>query len=150
VLSIYGILDYVERVGLSDSELASLRNELTAAAALPPEAMLTAVRIALAKYPQTRAMVGRLARDPRTGTTRGEWLSRSDWVELDTTQTEADVLAARFLDWQIPASELTEAAQVAVVKESLLSGHDQWEIMRLLDLSPSEYERIRQRVEQNE
>lgn len=151
------ILGYARRAGLSDSEFLALSNEITAASALPQEAMRTAMKIALAKYPQTREMVRRLASDPTTGTLRGEWLSRSDWIELDTAQTEADDLARRFLNKELSASDLNEDTQVAVVRELLLGDHGDMRsnygdmrIMRLLDLSPSAYERIRQRVEADE
>jgi hypothetical protein len=143
------ILNYA-RGCLSDSEFAALSNEVNAARKLPSDAMTTAIRIALAKYPQTRKMVSQLAHDPATGTLRGEWLSREDWIELDTTQTEADNLVRRFLNGEIPASDLDEAAQIATVKELLLSHYNDVRIMDALDLSPRVYERIRRRVEQGE
>jgi hypothetical protein len=83
------ILEYAQQVGLSDAEFAALSSEIAAARDLPKEAMRTAIKIALAKYPQTREMVRQLASEPR-GTLRGEWLSTSDWIELDAKQTEAD------------------------------------------------------------
>ena len=72
------VLRYAEGAGLSDSELAAFTDEVRAAANLSPQERRTAIIIALAKYPQTRAMVRRPASDPSTETLRGEWLSREE------------------------------------------------------------------------
>jgi hypothetical protein len=145
------ILSRAEEAGLSDSDFAALRNEITAARELPPEARVTAIRIALAKYPQTREMVKQLAHDPSMTTAlRSGWLGREAWAELDTTQTETDALVSRFLNGQIPASDLNEAAQVVAMKDFLRSGYDATHIMETLDLSPPEYGRILRIIEQDE
>jgi hypothetical protein len=143
------ILDYAEHAGLSETELEALAAEIRAASELPPEASLTAMRIALAKYPQTREMVGRLARDPDTGTTRGEWLSRSDWIQLDTTwESEVDEsVIDRVVAGFVPAFGLTEAELKAAVRRLRSEGLNEREIYYRLDLSPSTYEQIKRLIE---
>jgi hypothetical protein len=81
------ILGYVAgsmRHGLDRPSYEALANELRAAAKLPPPAAMTAMRVALSKYPQTREIVHEIIREKTDyrPPMRGEWLDMKVWESL--------------------------------------------------------------------